>query len=60
MWFRIKTYGIKMKEALTGDWKELNKETYVFYVYNTISRFISSCKYKLIKLFTFNWVLTFI
>ena len=49
-----------MKEALTGDWKELNKETYVFYVYNTTSRFISSCKYKLIKLFTFNWVLTFI
>lgn len=60
MWFGIKTYGIKVKEALTGDWKELNKETYVFYVYNTTSRFISSRKYKLIKLFTFNWVLTFI
>ena len=25
----VKTYGIKEKEALTGDWKKLNKETYV-------------------------------
>ena len=25
----VETYDIKGKEALTGDWKELNKETYV-------------------------------
>ena len=25
----IKTYGIKGKKALTGDWKELSKETYL-------------------------------
>lgn len=30
MWFGIKTYGIKVKEALTGDWKELNKERMYF------------------------------
>ena len=24
----VKTYGIKGKEALTGDWEELNKEKY--------------------------------
>ena len=28
----VKTYGIKGKKALTGDWKELSKETYVMYV----------------------------
>ena len=26
----VKTYGIKGKETLTGDWEELNKETYVY------------------------------
>lgn len=25
--YGVKTYGIKGKEALMGDWKELNKET---------------------------------
>lgn len=25
----VKTYGINRKEALSRDWKELNKETYV-------------------------------
>ena len=25
----VKTYGINGKEALTGDWEELNEETFV-------------------------------
>ena len=25
----VKTYGFNRKEALTGDWEELNKATYV-------------------------------
>ena len=25
----VKTFGINRKEALMGDWKELNKETYI-------------------------------
>ena len=57
----VKTYDIKGKEALTGDWKELNKEThYVMYVYKTTLRFTSAHKYKLTKSLTFIWVLTFI
>ena len=27
--YGVKTYGMSEKEALTGDWGELNKETYV-------------------------------
>ena len=49
----VKTCGIKGKEALTGDWEELNKETYVIYVYKTTQKLTSACKYKLIKLLTF-------
>ena len=30
----VKTYGINGKEALTGDWEELNKETCVCNVYS--------------------------
>ena len=29
----VKTCGIKGKEALTGDWEELNKETYMLYMF---------------------------
>ena len=56
----VKTYGINGKEALTGDWEELNKETCVFKVYLQNNFKVSACKYKLIKLLTFIWVLTFI
>ena len=55
----VKTYGIKGKEAIIGDWKELNKHMYVMYVYKTTSGFTSAHNYKLTKLFTFIWVLTF-
>ena len=45
----MKTYGINGTEALTGDWKELNKETYVCNpCYKTTSRFTSVRIYKLI------------
>ena len=43
--YGLKSYGINRKEALTGDWEELNKETYVGNVcYKTTSRF-TSCLY---------------
>ena len=52
--YGLKTYGINGKEALTGDWEELNKETYVCNIcYKTTSRFTSPCKYKLINLLIF-------
>ena len=43
--YGLKTYGINWKEALIGDWEELNEETYVCNAcYKTTSRF-TSCLY---------------
>ena len=53
----VKTCGIIGKDALTGDWEGLNKETYIYiyiiYVYKRTQRFTYARKYKLIKLLTF-------
>ena len=57
----LKTYGINRMKVLTGDWEELSKEIYACnYVYKTMERFTSACNYKLVKLLTFIWVLTFL
>ena len=56
----VKTYDINGKEALTGDWEELNKKNICMHVYKTTWRFTSAHEYKLIKLHTYIWVLTFI
>ena len=53
----VKTYGIKEMEVLTGDWEDLNKETYACNVclqnVFTTSRFTSARKHKPINLLTF-------
>ena len=50
----VKTYCINGKEALTGDWEELNKEhMYIMYVYNITSRFTFARKYELLLTFIF-------
>ena len=58
----VKTYGINEKKALTGDWEELNKETYICnqgnIIYVTITKQLqtsttSARKFKLINLLIF-------
>ena len=40
-----KTYGIKWKEALMGDWGRTKRNIHVMYIYKTTSSFNSACKY---------------
>ena len=48
----LKTYGMNGKEALTGDWEELNKK-HMYIMYVTTSRFTSAYKYEVINLLIF-------